>query len=147
MKIDSEDPRLTAYALGELDPSEADAFERILEECPETKLEVDAIRDAITTIKEEFDEAPKKKLSEEQKQILFSNEEDVILDPGPGAFSKVNKWLGVTAAAACFVGMGLVAVFWFFIAAQVEVEEYGELHYFIAIASFAFIVSLIGKCI
>ena len=32
MKIDSEDPRLTAYALGELDPSEADAFERILEE-------------------------------------------------------------------------------------------------------------------
>ncbi|MED6299348.1 MAG: hypothetical protein VX860_04590, partial [Verrucomicrobiota bacterium] len=89
MKIDSEDPRLTAYALGELDPSEADAFEKILEECPETKLEVDAIRDAITTIKEEFDEAPKKKLSEEQKQILFSNEEDVILDPGPGAFSKV----------------------------------------------------------
>ena len=110
MKIDSEDPRLTAYALGELDPSEADAFERILEECPETKLEVDAIRDAITTIKEEFDEAPKKKLSEEQKQILFSNEEDVILDPGPGAFSKVNKWLGVTAAAACFVGMGLVGL-------------------------------------
>ena len=110
MKIDSEDPRLTAYALGELDPSEADAFKRILEECPETKLEVDAIRDAITTIKEEFDEAPKKKLSEEQKQILFSNEEDVILDPGPGAFSKVNKWLGVTAAAACFVGMGLVGL-------------------------------------
>ena len=110
MKIDSEDPRLTAYALGELDPSEADAFERILEECPETKLEVDAIRDAITTIKEEFDEAPKKKLSEEQKQILFSNEVDVILDPGPGAFSKVNKWLGVTAAAACFVGMGLVGL-------------------------------------
>ena len=110
MKIDSEDPRLTAYALGELDPSEADAFERILEECPETKSEVDAIRDAITTIKEEFAEAPKKKLSEEQKQILFSNEEDVILDPGPGAFSKVNKWLGVTAAAACFVGMGLVGL-------------------------------------
>ncbi|NRB45554.1 MAG: von Willebrand factor type A domain-containing protein [Verrucomicrobiales bacterium] len=110
MKIDSEDPRLTAYALGELDPSEADAFERILEECPETKLEVDAIRDAITTIKEEFAEAPKKKLSEEQKQILFSNEEDIILDPGPGAFSKINKWLGVTAAAACFVGMGLVGL-------------------------------------
>ncbi|HIG82934.1 MAG TPA: DUF3520 domain-containing protein [Verrucomicrobia bacterium] len=110
MKIDSEDPRLTAYALGELDPSEVDAFERILEECPETKLEVDAIRDAITIIKEEFDEAPKKKLSEEQKQILFSNEVDVILNPGPDAFSKVNKWLGVTAAAACFVGMGIVGL-------------------------------------
>jgi len=41
-------------------------------------------------------------------------------------------------------GMGLVAIFWFFIASQVEVEEYGELHYFIAIASFGFLVSLIG---
>jgi len=41
-------------------------------------------------------------------------------------------------------GVGISAIFWFFIASQVEVEEYGELHYFIAIASFAFIVSLIG---
>jgi Ca-activated chloride channel family protein len=110
MKIDSEDPRLTAYALGELDPSEVDDFEKILQDCPEAKSEVDAIRDTITTIKEEFDGAPKRELSEEQKQILFSNEEDVILDPGPGAFSKINKWLGVTAAAACFVGMGIVGL-------------------------------------
>ena len=43
-----------------------------------------------------------------------------------------------TIGLSDIVGMGLVAVFWFFIAAQVEVEEYGELHYFIAIASFAF---------
>ena len=42
------------------------------------------------------------------------------------------------------VGMGMAAVFWFFIASQIEVEEYGELHFFIAIASFAFIVALIG---
>ena len=110
MKIDSEDPRLTAYALGELDPSEVDDFEKVLQDCPEAKSEVEAIRDAITTIKEEFDEAPKKELSEEQKQILFSNEEDVILDPGPGTFSKVNRWLGVTDAAACFVGMGIVGL-------------------------------------
>ena len=110
MKIDSEDPRITAYALGELDPSEVDDFEKILQDCPEAKSEVDAIRDTITTIKEEFDGAPKKELSEEQKQILFSNEEDVILDPGPGTFSKVNRWLGVTAAAACFVGMGIVGL-------------------------------------
>jgi O-antigen/teichoic acid export membrane protein len=42
------------------------------------------------------------------------------------------------------VAMGMAAVFWFFIAAQIEVEEYGELHFFISIASFAFIVALIG---
>ena len=55
MKIDPEDPRLTAHALGELDPIEADDFEKILQECPEAQSEVDAIRDTITTIKEEFD--------------------------------------------------------------------------------------------
>ena len=42
------------------------------------------------------------------------------------------------------MGMGIAAAFWFFIAAQLEVEEYGELHFFIAIASFAFGIALIG---
>ena len=41
-------------------------------------------------------------------------------------------------------GMGISAIFWFFIASQVEVENYGELHYFIGIASFAFGIALIG---
>jgi len=41
-------------------------------------------------------------------------------------------------------GMGISAIFWFFIASQVEVEEYGELHYFIGIAGFAFGIALIG---
>jgi len=42
------------------------------------------------------------------------------------------------------VGMGMAAAFWFFIAAQLEVAEYGELHFFIAIASFAFGIALFG---
>jgi O-antigen/teichoic acid export membrane protein len=41
-------------------------------------------------------------------------------------------------------GMGISAIFWFFIASQVEVEGYGELHYFIGIAGFAFGLALIG---
>ena len=78
--INEVDKLLTAYALGELDPSEVDDFEKVLQDCPEAKSEVEAIRDAITTIKEEFDEAPKKELSEEQKQILFSNEVNPFTD-------------------------------------------------------------------
>jgi O-antigen/teichoic acid export membrane protein len=41
-------------------------------------------------------------------------------------------------------GIGISAIFWFFIASQVEVEEYGELHYFIGIAGFGFGIALIG---
>ena len=57
--------------------------------------------------------------------------------------SKILKELSTIGISDVF-GMGISAIFWFFIASQVEVEEYGELHYFIAIASFAFIISLIG---
>jgi O-antigen/teichoic acid export membrane protein len=57
--------------------------------------------------------------------------------------NKILKELSTIGISDVF-GMGISAIFWFFIASQVEVEEYGEIHYFIAIASFAFIVSLIG---
>ena len=57
--------------------------------------------------------------------------------------NKILKELSTIGVSDVF-GMGISAIFWFFIASQVEVEEYGELHYFIAIAGFAFIVSLIG---
>ena len=57
--------------------------------------------------------------------------------------NKILKELSTIGVSDVF-GMGISAIFWFFIASQVEVEEYGEIHYFIAIASFAFIVSLIG---
>ena len=42
------------------------------------------------------------------------------------------------------VGTGVVAFFWFYLATLLDVETYGELHYFIAIASFAYIISMIG---
>tara|TARA_B100000029_G_scaffold351651_2_gene344133 strand:- start:1523 stop:2677 length:1155 start_codon:yes stop_codon:yes gene_type:complete len=42
------------------------------------------------------------------------------------------------------IGNGITAIFWFFLASQLSVEEFGELHYFIAIAGFTFIGTLIG---
>jgi len=55
----------------------------------------------------------------------------------------ILKELSVIGISDVF-GVAISAIFWFFIASQVEVDDYGEIHYFIAIASFAFIVSLIG---
>ena len=46
---------------------------------------------------------------------------------------------------ANIVGSGISAIFWLYIASVIEPGEYGEIHYFIAIAAFAQIISLIGS--
>ena len=46
---------------------------------------------------------------------------------------------------ANIVGTGISAIFWLYLASVIEPTEYGEIHYFIAIASFSQIISLIGS--
>ena len=46
---------------------------------------------------------------------------------------------------ANIVGSGISAIFWLYLASVIEPTEYGEIHYFIAIAAFAQIISLIGN--
>ena len=41
-------------------------------------------------------------------------------------------------------GMGLVAVFWFYMATVLDTAQYGEIHYFLGIAGLAYAISLIG---
>ena len=41
-------------------------------------------------------------------------------------------------------GMGLVAIFWFYMATELDTGEYGEIHYFLGIAGLAYAISLIG---
>ena len=106
MKINSEDPRLTAYALGELDQKEVKEFEKILVENPELKLEIERINDTIDSIKKEFDNLPKEELSDEQKESLLSRNK--IINTSPTTFSKISRWTGISAAAACFIGMGII---------------------------------------
>ena len=106
MKINSEDPRLTAYALGELNQKEVKEFEKILVENPKLKLEIERINDTIDSIKKEFDNLPKEELSDEQKESLLSRNK--IINTSPTTFSKISRWTGISAAAACFIGMGII---------------------------------------
>ncbi len=41
-------------------------------------------------------------------------------------------------------GVGLLAVFWFYMATMLDTEQYGEIHYFLGIAGLAYSISLIG---
>ena len=106
MKINSEDPRLTAYALGELDQNEVEDFEQLLANNSEIKSEIDSIKSAIDSLKQEFDNLPKEELSDEQKQSLLSRKN--IISTRPSTFSKISQWTGISAAAACFIGMGII---------------------------------------
>ena len=53
------------------------------------------------------------------------------------------KGLGMIGSAD-IIGAAISAIFWLSIASVLEVEEYGELHYFIGIAGVVFVVALIG---
>ena len=54
MSIDKSDPRLTAYALGELDGDEREQFEAELADSPEPQRELEAIRSAVDLIETEM---------------------------------------------------------------------------------------------
>jgi len=63
-----------------------------------------------------------------------------MTDPKKTNSLKSISQLGISEV----VGAGVVAFFWFYLATLLDVETYGELHYFIAIASIAYIISMIG---
>jgi len=46
---------------------------------------------------------------------------------------------------ANLAGSGISAIFWLYLASVIEPTEYGEIHYFIAIAAFGQIISLVGS--
>ena len=60
-----------------------------------------------------------------------------------------NKIIGQKNLAsigfANIIGTGISAIFWLYLASVIEPAEYGEIHYFIAIAALAQIISLIGS--
>ena len=50
----------------------------------------------------------------------------------------------ISIGSADIVGLGISAVFWFYLATQIIPSEYGEIHYFIGIATIGSAFSLIG---
>ena len=53
------------------------------------------------------------------------------------------KDLGMIGSAD-IIGAAITGIFWLSIALFLEVEEYGEIHYFIGIAGVAFVFALFG---
>src|SRR5262249_50848604 len=103
MTYDPNDPRLTAYALGELDESDRPAIEAQLAEDPESRRAVAEICEVAKLLTGYLRTEPSPGLAAEQKRVIEQQ-----LRPEPSGRFRV-QWLGLAAAAALLIaGVGLL---------------------------------------
>jgi len=126
MTIKPDDQRLTAYALGELEEEQSAQLEALLKENPSIAAEVAAIREAATLLESELTAASTLELSEEQRSRVITGGDEPgqkIITPGPDAFSRTSRWLGITAAAACVMAVSTIGIKQFLLEEKQAVAE------------------------
>ncbi len=70
MPFDPNDPRLTAYALGELDGPETVAVEAQLADCAESRKYVDEVRETARLLTSQFQNEPRLALTPEHRETI-----------------------------------------------------------------------------
>jgi len=75
MNLNPDDPRLTAYVLGELDEAERAEVEAILEKSPEARKEVEEIRSTVERVTMELGTEPLPALSAEEREKITAKAE------------------------------------------------------------------------
>ena len=107
MKLSSDDPKLTAYALGELDEKERAEIEAALNE--QSRREVEEIRATAALLSKELANEPCPALADTQREKIESavapSENKIIRLERPKRFSL----RAVAAIAASLVCIGIVA--------------------------------------
>src|SRR5688572_17988942 len=66
-RINPNDPKWTAYVLGELDKADSEAVERLLKSSPEARALVDELKAASAVLREAFDDTPEDLLTAAQR--------------------------------------------------------------------------------
>jgi hypothetical protein len=97
--IDKNDPRLTAYALGELEASEAAAFEAALANEAEARAEVGDIRRAVDELRLALADETAPSLTDDQRQAIRASAASGVTERRSGRL-RLLSWT-LTAAAAC----------------------------------------------
>ena len=104
MKIDSNDPRWTAYALGEItDEGEKAEMESILRESAEMRRLVEEIRQTAGLLKEELRAEPSVRLTPNQRERI-----EAKATAGRRWFGMRPAWVMAGAAAAVAAGIAPV---------------------------------------
>jgi Ca-activated chloride channel family protein len=111
MKLLPDDPKLTAYALGELNPAERAEIEAALKDSPECRQVVEEIRQLCGTLSKELKAEPCPVLDEEQRAAVMDAGAKVLPGPEPEnviAFPRRNVFLVAAALAACLAMTAII---------------------------------------
>jgi Ca-activated chloride channel family protein len=110
MKIDLNDPRLTAYALGELDDAERVEIETLLKDDEVARREVETMRRAATTLADELRSEPCPQLTPEQiakiEERFAPAKKEAVLFP----WWRALGWATALGAAAMVTALLLPAL-------------------------------------
>lgn len=130
-EFNQDDPRLTAYALGEMEPAERAEFEQWLQQHPEARKAVDEIRATATLLGDVLAEEPatvaEKSVTPIEAAAIISGRDPLKLDGGPLVDEYRQKrskllqfpalyYMTASLAAACFAVM-------FFTSAEYQAKE------------------------
>ena len=98
-----DDPRLTAFALGELDGADRDEIEQLIAASPEAAAAVRDIEDTVGMLNGSLAEEPAPELTEEQRVAILSGEA-VDADSETEADARPSKPIAKIAAASALAG-------------------------------------------
>ena len=97
MTLDKNDPRLTAYALGELEGDERLEVEQALEASPELRQDVEALRALGLQLEKDLED-------QDTELRLDDRQREQVLAPQPAGRRLLFPWLAAAAAAVLLIG-------------------------------------------
>ncbi len=106
MSIQPNDPRLTAYVLGELDKDHASEIEAALRESPELEKEVEEIRQASQLLSSGLSVEPEMALSQEDRENIEKAADAPALATNTAGHAR--RWWLVAVAASVLVVVGVL---------------------------------------
>jgi Ca-activated chloride channel homolog len=115
VKIDRSDPKLTAYALGELEPEERVEFEKYLDESREAQEEIEQIQIFTSMLSDELNSQQEPELSKEQREKIQQTASEQSLDSKPKISDNVvsvdpSRWRKNLPIVTSVVAAAAVAV-------------------------------------
>lgn len=112
--LQPDDPRLTAYALGELDPSERAQVDALLAESAEARAALEGIRETVELLRSELTFEPALKLTNEQRETVAAAASSGLDDPALATraivFSNNSRWGTFARTVTTIAAVASVAV-------------------------------------
>ena len=112
--MDINDPRLTAFVLGELDGAEREALAAELDDSPELRREVDAIREGVNLLAAGLESEPCPALTDNQRELIdqgCAGRGDIVpASPSSGTGTAGRGYWPFLVAAACAILLAAILV-------------------------------------